>query len=263
MIDPSDLPLAGQTVVVTGAGRGIGRAIAMRYAAAGASIVGAAKSAGGVERTVRAIRGRGGRAISVVGDVRDEDAVSRLFRRANTEYGQVNMAVLSAGIYAPQVRIDRVPSEHWIESVDINLTGVFYGIRAAVPYLRAAGGGKIIVLGSGAARRAPDGLAAYAASKAAVTALVRVAARDLRQFAIAVNELQPGPTATRLHGVSEDDPDTLADREVVLEEGLEDDSSIAGEWFKSPRSVAEFALTLACLPNRGPSGQIFSLNSVI
>lgn len=256
-------PLAGQVVVVTGAGRGIGRAIALRYGAAGAAIVAGAKSPGGIERTARAIRRRGGRAMSVVADVRDEDAVARLFGRAGTEYGQVNMAVLSAGIYTPQLAVDHVPSDHWHESVDVNLTGVFYGIRAAVPFLRAVGGGKILVLGSGASRRAPDGLAAYAAAKAGVTALVRVAARDLRHDAIAVNELQPGPTATRQHGVADEDADTLADREVVLEEGLEDDSSIAGEWFKSPRSVAEFALTLALLPNRGPSGQIFSLNSVI
>jgi 3-oxoacyl-[acyl-carrier protein] reductase len=255
--------LAGQTVVVTGAGRGIGRAIAIRYAAAGASIVAAAKSSSGIERTARAIRGSGGRAVSVVVDVRDEDAVSRLFRRASAEYGRVDMAVLNAGIYAPQTPIERVPSEQWHESMDVNVTGVFFGIRASIPYLRAAGGGKILVMGSGASRRAPDGLAAYAASKAAVTALVRVAARDLRQYDIAVNELQPGPTATRLHGVPESDPDTLVNREVVLEEGLEDDSSIAGEWFKSPRSVADFALLLACLPNRGPSGQLFSLNSVI
>ena len=256
-------PLAGQTIVVTGAGRGIGRAIALRYATAGAAVVAAARSSSGVERTARAIRGAGGRAVSVVADVRDEDAIGRLFRRANTEYGRVDMAVLNAGFYSPQTRIDRIASDQWHESMDVNVTGVFFGIRAAVPYMRQAGGGKILVMGSGASRRAPDGLGAYVASKAAVTALVRVAARDLRSFDIAVNELQPGPTATRLHGVSESDPDTLVDREVVLEEGLEDDVSLAGEWFKSPRSVAEFALALACLPNRGPSGQLFSLNSVI
>jgi NAD(P)-dependent dehydrogenase (short-subunit alcohol dehydrogenase family) len=127
-----------------------------------------------------------------------------------------------------------------------------------------AGGGKIIVLGSAASRRAGAGLAHYASTKAAVSALVRVAARDLRGDRIAVNELQPGPTATAMDGVEESDPDTLAEREVVLSgEGLEDDQTVAGEWFKSPRNVAEFALYLATLPNHGPSGQIFSYNSPV
>ena len=91
-----------------------------------------------------------------------------------------------------------------------------------------------------------------------------VAARDLRRDRIAINELQPGPTATAMHGVQESDPDTLVEREVVLSgEGLEDDLTVAGEWFKSPRNVADFALSLVMLPNHGPSGQIFSLNSVI
>jgi 3-oxoacyl-[acyl-carrier protein] reductase len=137
-------------------------------------------------------------------------------------------------------------------------------MRAVVPHLREAGGGKVIVLGSAAARRAPVGFAHYSATKAALSVLVRVAARDLRRDKIAVNELQPGPTATAMHGVSKSDPDTLAEREVVLSgEGLDDDETVAGEWFKSPRNVAEFALYVATLPNHGPSGQIFSYNSAV
>ena len=134
------------------------------------------------------------------------------------------------------------------------------------PTLAAAICGGLAVFGTVVALAAAPKekvLGAYATSKAAVTAFVRVAARDLRADNIAVNELQPGPTATRLHGVQESDPDTLADRGVVLEEGLEDDHSIEGEWFKSPRNVADAALFLAQMPKHGPSGQILSLNSVI
>ena len=256
-------PLAGQVAVVTGAGRGIGRAVALRFAAAGAAVACAARHVKEIDQTVRAIEREHGQALSVVCDVRDEDAVEALMDQTVETFGSLDIVVLNAGIMPAHESVEAIDPDVWRETMDINVTGVFLGLRAAVPHLRAAGGGKVIVMGSGAARRAPHGLGAYATSKAAVTALVRVAARDLRADNIAVNELQPGPTATRLHGVQESDPDTLADRGVVLEEGLEDDHSIEGEWFKSPRNVADAALFLAQMPKHGPSGQILSLNSVI
>jgi 3-oxoacyl-[acyl-carrier protein] reductase len=258
-----DRRLAGQVAVITGAGRGIGRAVALRFAAAGASVVCAARNARELDETVRAVERQRGQARRVIADVRDEEAVEAMMDEAVDAYGSLDIVVLNAGIMPAHESVEEISPEVWRECMDTNVTGVFLGLRAAVPHLRAAGGGKIIVMGSGAARRAPNGLGAYATSKAAVTALVRVASRDLRADSIAVNELQPGPTATRLHGVQESDPDTLADRGVVLEEGLEDDRSIEGEWFKSPRNVADAALFLAQMPNHGPSGQILSLNSVI
>jgi 3-oxoacyl-[acyl-carrier protein] reductase len=256
--------LAGQVAVVTGGGRGIGRAVAVRFAAEGAAVVCASRTAEELDATVAEIRRQGGESLAVVTDVRDDEAVGALVQRTVDTYGGLNIAVLGAGLMPPPGPVDAVPVHEWERCMRTNLDGVFHGLRAVVPHLRAAGGGKVIVLGSAAARRAPEGLAPYAASKAALTALVRVAARDLRRDRIAVNELQPGPTATALHGVREDDPDTLAEREVVLSgEGLEDDRTVAGEWFKSPRNVAEFALHLATLPNHGPSGQIFSYNSAV
>jgi 3-oxoacyl-[acyl-carrier protein] reductase len=256
-------PLAGQTALITGAGRGIGRAIAIRFAAAGAAVVGCARASDEVADTVELIRRGGGEGLAQAADVRDAEAMERLTQSALQRFGRLDVAVLNAGVNPPHAPVHEIPPEVWRATVETNLTGVYLGLRAVVPHLRGAGGGKVLVIGSGAARRAPAGLGAYAAAKAGLSALVRVAARELRSEHITVNELQPGPTATAMHGVSDLDPDTLAEREVVLEEGLEDDQSIAGEWFKSPRSVADFALALVTLPNPGPSGQIFSLNSAV
>jgi len=257
-------PLAGQVVVITGGGRGIGRAIALRFAAAGASVVCGARSAGELDTTIDAVRTMGGEGLAVVTDVRDDHAVDELVDRAVDAYGGLHVAILGAGLKPDPAPVDEIPLDAWHECVETNLNGVFYGMQAVVPHLREAGGGKILVIGSAAARRASPRFAHYVATKAALSALVRVAARDLRRDRIAVNELQPGPTATAMHGVREEDPDTLAEREVVLSgEGLEEDFTIAGEWFKSPRNVADFALWVTTLPNHGPSGQIFSFNSVV
>lgn len=260
----SATPLAGQTALITGAGRGIGRAIAIRFAAAGAAVVCCARSLDEVGETVELIRARGGEGLARAADVRDAEAMEGLAQAAVRRFGRLDLAVLNAGVNPPHAPIEEIPPEVWRDTVETDLTGVYLGLRAVVPHLRRAAGGNVLVIGSGAARRAPAGLGAYAAAKAGVSALVRVAARELRADHITVNELQPGPTATAMHGVSESDPaDTLAEREVLLEEGLEDDHSIAGEWFKSPRSVADFALALVTLPSPGPSGQIFSLNSAV
>jgi NAD(P)-dependent dehydrogenase (short-subunit alcohol dehydrogenase family) len=255
------IDLGGKVAVITGGAGGIGRRVALRFAGAGASVVVADQDAAALRDTSSALRQGGWPAESVFADVRDPRAVERIFQTAAETFGRVDIVVLSAGVRGVDTPIERISDEAWSEAIAVNLSGAFFGIRAAVPHLRAAGGGKIIVLGSAAAQRAPTFHGTYAASFGGVSVLVRVAARDLRRYRIAVNELQPGPTATAMAGVSATDPDTLAKRQVVLDEGLEDDQSIAGEWFKSPENVADLAMYLVALPDRGPSGQTFSLNS--
>lgn len=258
-----ELPLGGEVALVTGASRGIGRAIAMRFASAGAAVACAARSEPELMRTVEAIHSRGGKALAVPTDVTVEAEVAGLVERTVADLGGLSLVILNAGISPPHQALDEMTPHVWRECIETNLTGVFLVMRAAVPHMRNAGGGRIIALGSGASLRAPEGLGAYAASKAAVSAVVRVAARELRPHGIAVNELQPGPTATRIHGVPEPELDDPAHPDVVLTDGIGQDRSIAGEWFKAPQDVASAALFLASLPTHGPTGQILSLNSVI
>lgn len=256
-------PLRGQTAVVVGAGRGIGRAIAMTFAGQGASVACAARTEDEIRRTADVITARGGSAMAVWTDVRSPEAMERLMATTVDAYGRIDIVVLGAGIPYPLERLETIDIEGWRDLVDTHLTGVLLGIQTAIPPLRRNGGGKIIVLGAASARRAPVGMAAIAAPKAGVTTLVRIAARELRSDNIAVNEIQPGPTATPSHGIDEPDAETFGSRRVLLEEGLEDDISMAGEWFKSPQTVADLALFIAKLPNHGASGQIFSFNCAV
>jgi 3-oxoacyl-[acyl-carrier protein] reductase len=142
-----------------------------------------------------------------------------------------------------------MPLAEWQTILDIDLTGVFVTAKAAVPALRAAGGGALIVLGSGAGRANTGGLGAYSAAKAGVTALCRVLAAELRNDRIAVNELVPGPVRTpALDILSSGTEEERAERLRAI-----------GEWLKEPEDVARLALYLATLPVDGATGQVFSL----
>jgi len=238
--------LDGQVAVITGAGRGIGRGIATAYARAGATVVLAARTVAELDEVATEIESAGGHALAVPTDVMHPAQVDALFGRVAEQLGGTDVLVANAGGTFGGGPIETSDLEEWQATFTLNVDGVFLCARAAIPQLRARGGGKIIVMGSGAGRRAGAGWGSYASAKAAVAMLVRVLAQELRPDHIAVNEIVPGPVRTVL---IENLPSNIA-------------GSIAGvatEWFKTPDAVADLALYLARLPNDGPSGQTFSL----
>ena len=182
-------------------------------------------------------------------DVTDLDAMQRAVDTTVTRFGHLDVVVANAGI-APQLApaLDCSLGQ-WREIVEIDLTGVWITAKTAVPALRAAGGGTVIVMGSGAGRANAGGLGPYSAAKAGVTALCRVLATELRADSIAVNELIPGPVRTPaldiFSGAGEEE---RAARVRAI-----------GEWLKDPDDVARLALYLATLPTDGATGQVFSL----
>jgi NAD(P)-dependent dehydrogenase (short-subunit alcohol dehydrogenase family) len=133
--------------------------------------------------------------------------------------------------------------------LEINLTGVWNTAKAAAPALRAAGGGSIIVIGSGMARATTGGSGAYSVAKAGASALKRVLSVELLSANIAVNELIPGPTRTPGMGIDGSEHDLEIERRW----------NEMGEWLKEPEEVGKLALYIACLPPHGTTGQSFSL----
>ncbi len=241
-------PLAGQTALVTGASRGIGRAIAEAYAVAGAHVFCAARSQNDLDATAAAIVERGGSAATVPLDVTDECSVSAAIEVVNTAGGSLDIAVLNAGVAPKAHTVVRSNPEDWQSTFAVNVFGVVACARHAAPLLAQGNGGKILVVGSGTGHQTNARLGAYAASKAAVASVVRTLALELREDAIAVNELVPGPVATAMTGFTEDGDEELP----IVAQGT-------AEWFKQPADVTDLALLMAGFPNNGPSGQVFSL----
>lgn len=235
----TQLPLQDQVAVVTGASRGIGRAIALAYAQAGAAVVCGARGASEIEETARLIRDNGGRAIAQSVDVADYASVQALYERTREVFGGVDIVLANAGVSIEKRRIADSDPALWRQTVDINLYGAYHTAHAAIPHLRRRGAGKIIMMGSGQrARPNPKGLSAYSCSKAALWMLVQALGMELQEDNISVNELIPGPVRTEMT------------RESIIP---------PGEWFKDVEDVIPLALFLATMPAVGPTAQSYSL----
>ena len=188
-----------RVALVTGASRGIGRAISIELARAGFAVgVNYLSRQDQAEGTVAAITTGGGEAVALQADVADPQAVNRMFAALDRQCGRLDALVNNAGI---GVRIDSltaIDDATWRRTLAVNLDGAFYCLRAAVPRLRAAGGGRIVNISSGAAKTGGLIGAHYAASKAGLLALTAKAARELARDGISVNAVLPSVIETEM-----------------------------------------------------------------
>jgi 3-oxoacyl-[acyl-carrier protein] reductase len=194
----SSASLAGRIALVTGASRGIGRAIAVALAAAGARVVvNYARSAGAAEAVVEAIRGAGGEAWSHRADVADEEQVEAMVKAVLEREGRLDVLVNNAGITRDGLLM-RMKSADWQSVIDLNLTGVFLCTRAVSRSMLKARSGRIVNITSVVGLMGNPGQANYSAAKAGVIGLTRSAAAEFASRGITVNAVAPGFIATEM-----------------------------------------------------------------
>jgi NAD(P)-dependent dehydrogenase (short-subunit alcohol dehydrogenase family) len=185
----------GKTVLITGASRGIGAETARVFADAGANVVLAARSADALAELAGEI---GDRALSVSCDVADRAQVDAAVQAAVDRFGALDVLIGNAGVIEPISRLSEADPEEWGRAIDINLKGVFHGMRAAVPVMRKAGGGTIITISSGAAHSAIEAWSHYCSSKAGAAMLTACLHREEAEHGIRAMGLSPGTVATQM-----------------------------------------------------------------
>jgi 3-oxoacyl-[acyl-carrier protein] reductase len=186
--------------VITGAGRGLGRALAVHIAKAGFEVAVCSRTASELDDVVAQVEETGGSASAHALDVSDSTAVDAFAAAVAEEHGSVWAVVNNAAILGPVGLIDTVDVDHWMHAVAVDVGGVFAVTRAFVPRMRRSGGGRVVNLsGAGIGGPAPQHrVGAYAASKAAVDVLTEVVAPDLIGDGITINAVAPGPAPTSI-----------------------------------------------------------------
>ena len=191
------MTLEEKVAVVTGGGQGLGRAITLALARAGAKVVVADMNPDTAEAVAAEVADAGGEALALQVDVSDEASVAALQERALDRFGRVDVLAANAGLYPRSMVVD-MPEEEWDRVLDVNVGGQFLCARAFVPAMKQQGSGRIICTASSIAYKGQPGHAHYAASKAATLGLVRGLARELAPHGITVNAVAPGTANTAM-----------------------------------------------------------------
>jgi NAD(P)-dependent dehydrogenase (short-subunit alcohol dehydrogenase family) len=222
------LDLTDKAAIVTGATRGIGRAIAEALVMRGARVAIAARTTREVERVATELaQGDGTRALGITADVGCYEDCKSLIERTVQAFGRLDILINNAGIGGFQPVADLTP-EHWRAVIDTNLSSLFYCSHEAIPHLRRAGGGWIINLGSLAGKNAFAGGSAYNASKFGLIGFSEALMQEVRYDGIRVSYIMPGSVATEFEGMSQGRAD----------------------WKIQPQDIAEIVLDLLATPAR-------------
>jgi NAD(P)-dependent dehydrogenase (short-subunit alcohol dehydrogenase family) len=229
-------PLADRIALVTGASRGIGYALALALARAGAHIVAVARTVGGLEELDDAVRAAGSSTTLVPLDMRDYDGFYRLAAALNERYQRLDVLVGNAAVAGQRSPLGHVMPPAWDEAMAVNVTANYQLIRAMDALLRRSDAGRAVFMTSGAATNARAYAGPYSVSKAALNTLARTYAAETSSTPVRVNLFNPGPTRTRMRALvmPGEDPMTLP----------------------TPGQVAEKILEL-CLPSFSETGKLY------
>jgi 3-hydroxybutyrate dehydrogenase len=252
--------LAGKVVLITGGGRGIGRAIALAFAREGADVAVFARTENEVRRVAKEVRDDCGvRAIYAVCDVADVESVRAAFTRAAEEFGRgADILVNNAGI-AESTPVVKTTDEFWQRHLAINLSGTFYCMRAALPSMLERGWGRIINIASIAGKTGAPYIAAYSASKHGVLGLTRSCALEVATKGITVNAICPGYVETdmterAIENIAARTGKPSTEARAIIEQMSPQRRLITTE------EVAALALLLASHEGRGINGQAINVD---
>ena len=229
--------LAGRLALVTGASRGIGAALALELAQAGAHVVAVARTVGGLEELDDRIKAGGGSATLVPLDVKDSEGIARLALALNERYQGLDVLIGNAGILGPLSPLAHVEPKDWDNLIAVNVTANWQFIRCMDTLLRRSQAGRAVFLTSGVAHMGRAYWGPYAASKAALEALVRTYAAECATTPVRVNLFGPGPTRTRMYASAFPGIDPLT--------------------LPTPEEVAKAILPL-CLPECAETGKLYN-----
>lgn len=232
--------LAGETAIVTGAGRGIGRAVALVFARAGATVVVASRTPEQVAQTTEEITAAGGRALAVPTDITSNESVKALVGRAVDATGRLDIIVNNAGVFIWKA-LANLDEPDWDKILDTNLKASYLLIHAALPHLTQSGRGRILNIASIHGTVGDANVVAHCAAKFGLIGLTKALARELRESNITVNAVCPGSTENRTRDL------VAPKREFPLKEKL------------SAHDVAEAALFLASPAAAAISGAVLDV----
>lgn len=238
--------MTDKSVIITGASRGIGAAAARKFGALGAKVLLCARSVTDIDTIAAEINAAGGTALALATDVAQFDQVQAAIDLAQAEFGGVDILINNAGALEPVERLENATVSAWDTIIDVNVKGVFYGIRAALPLMKAAGGGTIITIGSGAATGALEGWSHYCSSKAAVHHLNACLHGEEGANGIRALVLSPGTVATEM-------------QRVIKKSGVNPVSTLDWEDHIPPEWVAETLVWMAGADSDAHLGQVVAL----
>lgn len=238
------MPLRDKIAVITGAGRGIGRAISLAYAKAGADLVLAARSVKAMEETQAEAEACGRRASVIPTDLRQVESVDNLLDRTLAHFGRVDVLVNNSGVGGPSAPLWEIAPSDWQETFAVNVTGTYLCCRAFLPAMIERRVGSIIIIGSMTGKRPLVNRTPYAASKMALVGLARTLAWETGPYGIRVNIISPGPVeGGRIEWVVRKQAESKGISVEEARQQFRDASPL--DRFVSPGDVANAAVFLA------------------
>lgn len=215
-------PMAGRVALVTGASRGIGRAVSLELAKAGAHVIALARTSGALEELDDAIQALGGSATLVPLDLKDGEALDRLQPALLQRWGKLDIFIGNAGLLGPLAPLGHVSPKEWDEVIAVNLTANWRLVKALDTLLRASDAGRVVLVSSGAAQKCRAYWGPYSVSKAGLEALARTYAAETATTEVKVTIVNPGPLRTRMRALAMpgEDPMSLRTPEELAPEIL-------------------------------------------